>query len=66
MVDCEYSPGNCRSLKISTGAIIKNPEILRFVPDFLKTKKMGKNDAKKLLFVIRYVPDQMSPEICDN
>ena len=32
-----------KTQKISIGAIIKNPEMLRVVPDHLKTKKMGKN-----------------------
>ena len=44
--------------KISIGAKMKNPEILRIVPDHLKTKKMCKHKVKKLLFVIRYVLDQ--------
>ena len=38
----------------------KNPEMLRFVPDHLETKKMCKNAVKKLLFVITYVPDRYS------
>ena len=57
MVYVKYSQGNCKSLKISIGAIMKNPKMLRFVPDDLKTKKMCKNAVKKLLFLIRYVPD---------
>ena len=57
MVNSEYSTDNCKSLKISIGAIIKHPEMLRFVPDCHKTKNMCKNDVKKLPFVIRYVPD---------
>ena len=57
MVDNEYSLDNHKSLKISIGSIIKNPEMLRFVPDHLKTKKMCKQ-VKKLPFVIRYVPDR--------
>ena len=31
--------------------------MLRFVPDRDKTKKMCKSSVKKLLFVIKYVPD---------
>ena len=53
MVDSEY---NCKSSEISTEAMIKNPEILRFVPDHLKTKKMYKIAVKMLLFLMRYVP----------
>ena len=40
MVDSEYSTGNYSSSKISIRAIIKTPEMLRLVPDCLKTKKM--------------------------
>ena len=32
--------------------------MLRFVPGHLKTKKMYKNDVKKLPFVLKYVPDR--------
>ena len=42
MVDTEYIPGNYKSLRISIGSIMKNPEILRLVLDHLKTKKMFK------------------------
>ena len=58
MVDSEYSSENNDPLKISIGAIIKNLETLRFVPDHVKTKKMCKHAVKKLLFVIRYVSDR--------
>ena len=33
-----------------------DPEIVTFVPDHLKTKKISKTAVKKLPFVIRYVP----------
>ena len=46
-----------KALKISIAAIIKNPEMLRFAPDHLKTKKIYKNGVKKLPFAIKYVPD---------
>ena len=36
---------------------LKNPEMLRFAPDHLKTKQMCKHAVKKFLFVIRYVSD---------
>ena len=54
MVDNEYKTDNCKSSKISIGVIIKNPEMLKFVPDHLKTKKMCKHAVKKLPFAIRY------------
>ena len=40
--------------KFSIGTIMKNPEMLRLIPEHLKTKKQA---VKKLSFVIRYVPD---------
>ena len=52
MFDSEYNTDSFKSLKISNGAIIKNPEMLRFVPDHLNTKKMRKHTVKKLSFVI--------------
>ena len=47
-----------KSSAISIGAIMENPEILKFIPDHLKTKKMCKHAVKKIRFVIRYVLDQ--------
>ena len=38
MVDSEYSTDNYKSLKISIGAVIKNPEMIKFILDHLKTK----------------------------
>ena len=46
-----------KTLKIFIGTIIKNPELLRFVPDHFKTKKMCKNAAKKFPFMIKYIPN---------
>ena len=37
MVDNEYSTDNYKSSKISIKAVIKNPDILKFVLDHLKT-----------------------------
>ena len=48
MVDSKNNPDNYKTLKISIGTIIENPEMLRFVPDDLKTKKMCKDAIKKL------------------
>ena len=36
--------------------VMKNPEIIKFVLNHLKTKQMFNYAVKKLLFVIRYVP----------
>ena len=46
---------------------MKNPEMMKFVPDHLKTKKMCKHTAKKLPYLIRYVPDQYkTQQMCDK
>ena len=58
MFDSEYSTGIYKSLNISIGTVTRNPEMLKFVPGHLKTKKMCKHAVKKLRFLIRYVPDQ--------
>ena len=55
MFDSEYSTGIYKSLNISIGTVMRNPEMLKFVPAHLKTKKMCK--LEKLRFLIRYVPD---------
>ena len=67
MVDSEYSTNISKSLKISIGAVMKNPETLKFVPDHLKTKKMCKYTVKKLPFVIIYLLDQYeTQQMCDK
>ena len=48
MVDSEYSTENYKSSKISIEAIMKNPEMLRLIPNHLKTEWMGKHALKKL------------------
>ena len=58
MVDSEYSTDNYNSSNISIGVATKNPEILTFLPNNLKTKTMCKHAVKKLPCVIRHVPDQ--------
>ena len=37
-VDCKNNLNNYKTQKISIGTIIMNTEIIRFVPDHLKTK----------------------------
>ena len=56
MADSDYSTDNYKSLKISIGTVIKNPEMIRFIPYHHKTKSMCKNAVRKLPFVTRYVP----------
>ena len=43
---------------ISTRTVMKNPEMLKFVSDHLKTKKMCKHAVRKLHYLLRYVPNQ--------
>ena len=41
--------------------------MLRFVPDHLKTKKICKNEVKKLLLVIKYVSEWFKTQkICNK
>ena len=44
-------------INTNIGTLMKNPEMLKFIPDHLKTKQMCNYAVKKLPFVIRYVPD---------
>ena len=43
-----YKMVDSKTLKVSIGAIIKDTEMLRLVPDHLKNKKMCKHAAKKI------------------
>ena len=52
MIESENSPDKYKTWKISIRQIIKNPEMVKFVPDHFKTKKVCKNVIKKLSFVI--------------
>ena len=64
MVDDEYNTGDCKSLKNSIQAVMKNPEMLKTVPDHLETKKMYNYAVKKITFCIRYVPDKYKTTKC--
>ena len=59
MVDIEYSAKSYRSPKTDTLTIMKNPEMLKLVYFITKNRQLCVNkQLKKLLFVIRYAPDQ--------
>ena len=60
----DSSTDNRKPLKTNIGAKIKNPEMLKFIPDHLKTKKMCKDTVKKLPLVIRFVPDRYKTQVC--
>ena len=67
MVDSEDSTEDYKFPKINIGAIMRKPEMLKFVPDLRKTRKMCKHAVKKLPFIIRYVPDQCkTQQMCDK
>ena len=54
----------CKSLNINIGTVMKNPEMIKFVPDHLKIKKHA---VKKLPYPLRYVPDQYkTQQMCDK
>ena len=42
-----------KSLNTSIGTLMKNSEMLKFVPDHLKTKKMCKHAVKKITLSIK-------------
>ena len=47
MFDSEYNTEDYNSPKINIKTIMRNPEMLKFVPDYLETKKMCKHAVKK-------------------
>ena len=47
-----------KSLNISIRTLIKNPGMLKVVPDHLKTKTMCTYAVTKLSYLLIYVPDQ--------
>ena len=58
MFDSEYNTSIYKSFNINIGTVVRNPEMLKFVPDYLKTIKICKHAVTTLPFVIRYVPDR--------
>ena len=57
----------CKSLNISIVTVMKNPEMLKFILDHLKTKKMCKRAVKKLPYLLTYVLDQYkTQQLCDK
>ena len=42
-----------KSLNVSIGTVKKNPEMLAFVLNYLKTKKKCKHAVKKLPYLLR-------------
>ena len=50
MANLQYSIDTYKSVKVSIEIVMRNPEMLKFVPDHLKTKKLCKHAVKKSLF----------------
>ena len=46
MVDCMDI---CKSLNISIVTVVRNPDIVKFVPDYLQTKKCVSMQSKNYL-----------------
>ena len=56
-----------KSLKINIETVVKSRELLKSVPDHLKTKQMCKHVFKKLPYLLRCVTDQYKTQkICDK
>ena len=51
-----------KSLNISTGTGMKNPEMLKLVPDHFKMKEISKRAVKTLSYILGYVPDQFKTQ----
>ena len=53
------------SLNINIGTVMRNPELLKFVPDHVKIRKCVR--MQKLLYLLRYVPYQYkTQQMCDK
>ena len=53
-----------KSSNISIAAVIKNPGMLKFVPNRLETKQLCNCGVKKLPFLIRYISNQYKTKKC--
>ena len=53
--------GVYKSLNISIATVMKTPEMLKLVSDYLKTKKMCKHAVKKLPYLLRYFRNRFKP-----
>ena len=62
-VNSEYSMDIYKSVKTSIGTVMRNPEMLKLVPDHFKKKIMCEHVVKILPFLKRYVPDQYKTNV---
>ena len=49
MVDSEYIMGTHKYMKISIRTVMRNPKMLKFVPDYFKTKKICNHAVKNYI-----------------
>ena len=54
--------GVYKSLNIINVTVMENPEMLKFVPDNLKTKNMYKHAVEILPYLLRYIRDQQKTQ----
>ena len=47
-----------KAQKLNIGEITRNSEMLEFVADHLKTKKMCKHTVNMLPFLVKYIPER--------
>ena len=50
--------GDSKTHKLNIGEIVKDPEMLEFVSDYVETEKMCRHAVKKLPLLIKDVPDR--------
>ena len=54
-----------KSRNINIGIVMKNPEMSKFAPEYLKTNSICKHVVKKLPYLLRYVLDRYkTQQIC--
>ena len=62
MVDREYSTNICKPLNISTGIVMKNPETLKFIPNYLnpdcyKNRQVCDKAVDNYPHALKFVPN---------
>ena len=56
-----------KSLNINIEIVMKNQEMLKFIPDHLKTKQIRNYPVKRLPSITRYIPDQFkTKKMCNR
>ena len=56
-----------KSVNINIRTVMKNPKMLKFITDHLKTKKICEHITKKLPYLLRYVSDRCKTQkMCEK